>query len=153
MRSHATRRHCPSDATRASYPARGSVLGRHPEHGTELMLHTGRFGPYVSMDVPVHAPTEAESAPAEEAAGDASGDASAAPAVRTALCSLPKRVSFWEVDAAEAVALIDAKMVRDAKRRGAGKPPGRKKAGTATAKARAGKAGAKPRKKKAQPVG
>ena len=118
------------------------TLGVHPEHGGAITLRTGRFGPYVAVDEVM-------------AAGEA---ADGEDEVRTVLCSLPKRVSLWEVDAAQAAALLDAKAARDEKKRAAGGATrGRKAAASSGGRAKASpkrkpSAAAKaPAKKKAAP--
>ena len=104
------------------------ALGLHPLHKQPMTLHQGRFGPYVAMPLSD-----------ETAAGGSETDAksTASPSV---LCSLPKRVSIWDVDAPQAAELLDMKMLRDAKKRN-----GAKKAAS-TARAGAAK-GAKPKAK------
>jgi DNA topoisomerase-1 len=65
------------------------ALGVHPTTHEKITLHQGRFGPYVSANM--------------TQAGEV-------------LCSLPKRVSLWDVDVAQAAELLDSKMARNAKR-------------------------------------
>ena len=85
------------------------TLGTHPSSGVSITLHQGRFGPYVSM-----------AAAGEAASGEVAADGSTAAAddaTDVVTCSLPKRVSLWEVDAEQAAELLDAKRLRDAKKR------------------------------------
>ena len=78
------------------------VLGSHPERGegVPITLHSGRFGPYVTMR------SEEKEDGKEEKEEP-----------MLVMCSLPKRVSMWDVDVATAVELLHAKMARDAAKR------------------------------------
>lgn len=89
-------------------------LGDHPRRGGSMTLHLGRFGPYVSL----------QNAGEEEA--------------KPTMASLPKAVSFWDVDVEQAATLIDLKLLRAEKKQAA-------KAEATTPKAKANKP--KPRAK------
>ena len=93
------------------------LLGGHPRRGDlPITLHQGRFGPYVTMGSAEE--EEDDDNEAAAAAGDAGEAEEATPAL--VMCSLPKRVSIWDIDAEVAADLIDGKIRRDAARRKSG---------------------------------
>jgi len=121
------------------------VLGVHPAScELPITLHQGRFGPYVTMELPSDAAAERDTT-------DAAGSSKADEMPKMVMCSLPKRVSLWEIDAAAAAELLNMKMERDKVRRAKGglagkrggskvspptKPPAKRPVGAKKVKAR-----------------
>ena len=114
-------------------------LGEHPTRGGEITLHNGRFGPYVMLHAMADEQDVADghqaaapptAAPRPEPATD---DACPAPA-SDVMCSLPKGVSVWDVDRAQAAILLDGKIARTAARAGGQRPARRKGASRARPK-------------------
>ena len=87
-------------------------LGQHPTRELPISLHSGRFGPYVTMNIPA--------AGGSTEGADDEGE-------RLVMCSLPKRLSLWDVDVAAAAELLEGRMKRDNARARKGSKGGSKR--------------------------
>lgn len=128
-------------------------LGAHPTLGGQIVLHLGRFGPYVVLTLddnehdaepasPVEgaSPTRAERAQTQSASRGRKPKP-VEPAAPYAMASLPKSVSIWDLVAEEAAAVLDAKLARQAKKRD-GELKGKRRPASSTPKAKGRQASA-----------